>query len=526
MLSEALSAVGLVAAAVAVYYAWRSADLARLERRERALRDVADAVDEVRRTAGSAVASYNARRPRAEQSEAAAAFRRAQGRLELALAAGPLPAALMRDRRTHRHLATLSTARPLQVAGAATGVIDLIRRERTSLDERGLRGRRGLGGALGPEASPRPSGGCAVRTAHDGMRRLELVLPADGRGLVHQWCDADGERTWFRSTPFATDLGPVDAVAICLGDYGSPASLEIVARAGGRLHHLSRPTSFGSSSSGRPAADEAPAPLPIDDAAGVPAIVQGRFGNKGNFEVVAPRRGGGIAHLWRDNDADRRRWRHARTFGRERVFEAVALVHGDLEDHHLEVLARTGSELCHFWRDNASPSSWHAAVMLDAAFRPIEHRAAGVPGFIQSRRRGSRGNFEVITPVDGGGVMHLWRNNDDPSFVWSTRSLDEAAELHAATAFESGLRPDGSRDLVVFGFGQHETVHMCEPQPLPDRRPGRRQAGAATGSLSRSSAPPPGAAAAVTDPPWASAAWRTIASPSPDPGVLREDAAR
>jgi len=91
-MSEAFTAVGLVAAVVAVWFAWRSAVLAQLERRARALRGVADGVDEVRRTARQAVASNNESRSRVEQSEASAAFRRAQSRLELALAAGRCPA--------------------------------------------------------------------------------------------------------------------------------------------------------------------------------------------------------------------------------------------------------------------------------------------------------------------------------------------------------------------------------------------------------------------------------------------------
>src|SRR6185312_17219979 len=37
----------------------------------------------------------------------------------------------------------------------------------------------------------------------------------------------------------------------------------------------------------------------------------------------------------------------------------------------------------------------------------------------------------------------------------------------------------------------------------------------------RTIAPPPGAFAASTPPPWASAAWRTIARPSPEPGSER-----
>src|SRR5438270_11287790 len=44
--------------------------------------------------------------------------------------------------------------------------------------------------------------------------------------------------------------------------------------------------------------------------------------------------------------------------------------------------------------------------------------------------------------------------------------------------------------------------------------------------LIRIIAPPPGAFAASTKPPCASAAWRTIASPSPEPGFERADRAR
>jgi polyisoprenoid-binding protein YceI len=47
-----------------------------------------------------------------------------------------------------------------------------------------------------------------------------------------------------------------------------------------------------------------------------------------------------------------------------------------------------------------------------------------------------------------------------------------------------------------------------------------------TGSPRLMRAPPPGAAAAVTVPPWVSAAWRTIARPSPEPGVRRAEVAR
>ena len=113
-MSEAFTAVGLVAAVVAVWFAWRSSCA-------RALRGVADGVDEVRRTARQAVASNNESRSRVEQSEASAAFRRAQSRLELALAAGPLPRSLARDDDLRRALTSLRVSRPVAWAALRPG---------------------------------------------------------------------------------------------------------------------------------------------------------------------------------------------------------------------------------------------------------------------------------------------------------------------------------------------------------------------------------------------------------------------
>ena len=49
---------------------------------------------------------------------------------------------------------------------------------------------------------------------------------------------------------------------------------------------------------------------------------------------------------------------------------------------------------------------------------------------------------------------------------------------------------------------------------------------APTGSVRRASVPPPGAASSATAPPWASATWRTIARPRPEPGRPRALAPR
>jgi hypothetical protein len=210
-----------------------------------------------------------------------------------------------------------------------------------------------------------------------------MVVPAPHRGLVRlRRRVEDPGGAWEVSPPFAASLGSVDAVSLCVGNRGSPESLEILARTGGALRHLSLPATVEIGAED----DSTRAELGIDDAAGVPAIVQGAFGNRGNLEVVTPTLGGGLAHLWRDNDHRDGPWERTADFG-EGPFESVALIHGDLHDH-LELIARVGPRLVHWWRTNADSSRWREAEMRRAEGEGQCPPVTGVPGFLHSRRSG------------------------------------------------------------------------------------------------------------------------------------------
>lgn len=50
-------------------------------------------------------------------------------------------------------------------------------------------------------------------------------------------------------------------------------------------------------------------------------------------------------------------------------------------------------------------------------FQPFP-AVAGNPVLIQSRF-GTKGNFELVTPAAGGGLVHFWRTNDDPNLPWN-----------------------------------------------------------------------------------------------------------
>jgi hypothetical protein len=230
---------------------------------------------------------------------------------------------------------------------------------------------------------------------------FELVVPRVGGGMAHCWRDNDASGfPWSGPTPIATEVGTVAEVpSLIQSNFG--ANLEVVARIGDRLAHFWRdgagwhgPTFFASGASGNP------------------ALIQGLYGGRGNFELVVPQATGGIAHYWRNNDDPGLPWSGPTVFGEPGGVEAVALLGSNFgAPGNLEVVARVGDRLAHFWRDQAG---WHGPTFFFTGAR-------GIPGFVQSHF-GSRGNFEVVTPHVSGGAVHLWRNNDAPDYPWSSPS--------------------------------------------------------------------------------------------------------
>jgi hypothetical protein len=127
---------------------------------------------------------------------------------------------------------------------------------------------------------------------------------------------------------------------------------------------------------------------------GNPALIQSTFGVRGNFEVVAPHRGGGIGHYYRDNDQPSTPWSFTTVFGLPATFGAVSMIQST--DGNLQVVARTGGQLVHFWRDTSG--TWNGPI-------PIASGVSGTPSFVQSKS----GNFEVVTPLAAGGMARYTR---------------------------------------------------------------------------------------------------------------------
>jgi hypothetical protein len=106
----------------------------------------------------------------------------------------------------------------------------------------------------------------------------------------------------------------------------------------------------------------------------------------------------------------------------------------------LEVIARVGEDLFHFWRDSNTRSTWSATGKFFSG-------VTGIPGFIQSNF-GSKGNFEVVTPVAQGGMAHLYRNNDEPAtFPWIEATRFGSDNMTAVSLLQSNFTTSTNPNL-------------------------------------------------------------------------------
>jgi hypothetical protein len=172
-------------------------------------------------------------------------------------------------------------------------------------------------------------------------------------------------------------------------------------------------------------------------------LIQSTFGRIGNFEVVVPRRGGGLKHHWRDNDSLGLPWRAPAGFGSGSV-TGTSLIQGSFGGN-FELVTVEGGRIAHYWREGAPPFIWSAPFRFGSG-------VSGRPALIQGTF-GSPGNFEVVVPRQGGGLVHYWRDNNDPGLPWS-----------GPTRFGRGNVSGAG--LIHGGFGQNLEVVAVEGNRL------------------------------------------------------------
>lgn len=279
---------------------------------------------------------------------------------------------------------------------------------------------------------------CLIQSRFGSKGNFEFLVPDAAAGIRFTWRNNDDPNLlWAGTIRFADTLGAVDSLTMIQSNFGSPGNLELIARTGDRLFFFWRDSGPGFRWSG---------PFPLFSAAcGNPALVQGRFGTKGNFELVFPAIGGGIWFAWRDNDAPGLPWSAPVRFGaRAGNVEALTMIQSNFgSPGNLELISRTGSQLHFFWRDSGPTFNWSGPF-------PLFGGARGNPVLIQSRF-GSKGNFELLYPASDGGIWFAWRNNDAGGLPWSVpvKFATSIGLVDEITMIQSNFGSPGNLELIA-----------------------------------------------------------------------------
>ncbi len=279
--------------------------------------------------------------------------------------------------------------------------------------------------------------GYLVQGRFGGHGNFEMVTPRQSGGLAHYWRNNDDPALPWNGPIGFGGPGGYDSVTMIESNFGDPGNLEVVARTGDQLHFYWRDSgpAFGWNGPGQVASG----------AAGNPALIQSRFGARGNFEMVVPMQDGGLAHYWRDNDDPALPWYGPYPFGAAvGDVDEVALAESNFGNPgNLELVVRAGDRLLFFWRDSGPSFTWNGPY-------PITGGVQGRPALIQGRF-GSVGNFELVTPLVGGGLAHMWRNNDDPALPWSGQIPFGAGtgSYSAVTMTQSNFGDPGNLEVVA-----------------------------------------------------------------------------
>jgi hypothetical protein len=189
-----------------------------------------------------------------------------------------------------------------------------------------------------------------IQSRFGRMGNYEVVVPVSGGLAFYRRQNDDPSMPWSSPVFFGAGIGEIEGVALIESRFGDPGNLEIVVTVrNGSTRSLAHFWCDPASSSQWNGPIDVPLTGLAADAqpTGIPSMVHGRHGNLGDFELVVPLTGGGMAHLARRNDDPELRWSAARQFGGSDPIAEAGLIDSDFGN--LEVVARAGDRYLHYW---------------------------------------------------------------------------------------------------------------------------------------------------------------------------------
>ncbi|KAH8672851.1 hypothetical protein BGZ60DRAFT_405718 [Tricladium varicosporioides] len=203
-------------------------------------------------------------------------------------------------------------------------------------------------------------------------------------------------------------------------------------------------------------------------ATSAPALIQSGFNRygvyPGNFELLVLE-GSNLVHYYHDNTKPTEGW-HKGGIVSTKATAGASFIQGKLytpgvgwsasgsgPQSNFEAVVLEGSNLVHYWRDNAhEPYTWYeGGVITTHATGPgcIIQSTYGKPGV---------GNFEVLVP-EGNSLNHYWRDNSQQPYTrtWNfggivTTSSSPASFIQSDYHQETGA--PGNFEAVVYEQGQ------------------------------------------------------------------------
>ncbi|HVW85589.1 MAG TPA: alpha-L-fucosidase [Bryobacteraceae bacterium] len=169
-------------------------------------------------------------------------------------------------------------------------------------------------------------------------------------------------------------------------------------------------------------------------------------------DLVVPHRLQGLVHYSRGNKIQdsllRQEWAWPEYFGENDVIGDASLIQSHFDTGNLEVVARRGDQLMHFWRSIRN-GGWNETVVI-----PGSSGVKGYPALIQSSfpypgNPDYRGNFEVVVPLALGGLAHFWRDNQTAGFPWhGPTAVFGSGSFDAVALIQSSVGP-GNFEVVA-----------------------------------------------------------------------------
>lgn len=239
---------------------------------------------------------------------------------------------------------------------------------------------------------------CPTLTSTTYKRNFESVHLTNSNRL-HHWYFNQSSGVWKDGGSF----GPTDVAGVpgfMQANYGAPGNFEVVVRtADGKLNHLWR-------INGPPWTWHDGGRFGKNVAHSGATLLQSRYGNKGNFELVCVLNSGRMQHWWRENDHETQ-WQVGEQFADDmNINSPPCMIEGqygafdETRIGNFELCVANNGKIQHWWRDNFGGTGWHHSTIFGHDVKTVVSLVEGSYGF----------NLEVIVLRTDNKLQHYWRD--------------------------------------------------------------------------------------------------------------------